>query len=119
MATTKEQRDKAVVLRQAKSSQWVTKAATILGSNVPISKVLDKIDKLVCAVKSLDTKSAECSQSKDRPSILTTVIAPGWGVQVGPVALISLGCTAAASNIDQPGTWDHGWTAWEGRNPGG
>ncbi len=68
MAMTKEQRDKAVVLCQAKSSQLAAKAATTLGSTVPISKVLDKIDKLAHEVKSLNTKSMECSQPKDRPS---------------------------------------------------
>ena len=44
MAMTKEQRDKAVALHQAKSSQWSAKAATTLGLTVPISKVLDTID---------------------------------------------------------------------------
>ena len=50
MAMTKEQRDKAIVLRQAKSSQQVAKVATTSGLTVPISKVLDMIDKLACAV---------------------------------------------------------------------
>ena len=68
MAMTKEQRDKAVVLHQAKSSQRVAKAATTSGSTVPISEVSDKIDKLARAVKSLDTKSAGRSRSKDHPS---------------------------------------------------
>ena len=68
MVMTKEQRDRAKVLCQAKSSQQVAKATTTSGSTVPISKVLDKIDKLAHAVKSLDTKSADHSQSMDRTS---------------------------------------------------
>ena len=40
--------------------------------------------------------------------------APGRGVQVDRVAPISLGRTAAAGNVDGPGTWDHGSTAREG-----
>ena len=68
MAMTKEQRDNAVVLCQAKSSQQAAKAATTTGSTAPISKVTDKIDKLVCTVKLFDTKSVERSRSKDCPS---------------------------------------------------
>ncbi len=68
MAMTKEQRDKAVALRQAKSSQRAAKAAMTLGLTVHISKVSDKIDKLARAVNSLDTKSVECSWPKDHPS---------------------------------------------------
>ena len=61
IAMTKEQRDKAVVLHQAKSSQWAAKAEMTSRSTVPMSKVLDKIDKLACAVTSLNTKIADCS----------------------------------------------------------
>ena len=65
---TNKQRDRAIVLHHAKSLQWVAKAAITLGSTVPMSEVSDKIDKLVCAVKSLNTKSVECSQLTDHMS---------------------------------------------------
>ncbi len=120
MAMTKEQRDKAVALHQAKSFQRAAKVATTLGLTVPISKVLDKIDKLAHAVKSLDTKSAEHSQPKVHPSVLSKVMnAPSLGVQFSCMALISLERTATTINIDGLGTWDQGLTALEGCNPGG
>ena len=65
MAMTKEQRDRAVALCHAKSSQQAAKATTTSGLTVPISKVSDKIDKLAHTVKSLNTKSADCSQPTD------------------------------------------------------
>ena len=68
MAMIKEQRDKAIVLHQAKRSQWVAKVAMTLGSTVPISEVSDKINKSACTVKLLDTKSAECCWPKDHLS---------------------------------------------------
>ncbi len=63
MAMTKEQRDKAVALHQAKSSQQMPKSATTLALTVPISKVSDKIDKLARTVISLDTNSVDCCKS--------------------------------------------------------
>ena len=65
MAMTKEQRDRAVALHQAKSSQREVKVDTTSGSTVPISEVSNKIDKLARTVKSLNTKSADHSQSTD------------------------------------------------------
>ena len=64
-AMTKEQRDKAVELRKAKSSRRAAKAATTSGSNPPLSAVSDKVDKLTRAVKRLKT-SMEDSRSVDR-----------------------------------------------------
>ena len=46
MAMTKEQRDRAIALHQTKSSQRAAKATKTLRSTVPVSKVLDEIDKL-------------------------------------------------------------------------
>lgn len=51
VAITKEQGDKAMVLHQVKSAQRMTKAAMTMGSNISISEVSDKINKLAHAVK--------------------------------------------------------------------
>ncbi len=92
----------------------MTKAAMTMGSNISISEVSEKINKLAHSFNSLDTKSVKCSWSTGYNSG-----SHQHDDQVANIVPISLGHTVDVISIDGPDTLDLGSTALEGHNPEG
>ena len=104
MAMTKEQRDRAMALRQVKSLQHAAKVATTSGLSVPMSEASEKIDKLACTVKSYDTKSADHSESIDHSSGPRQHKNHSWSGSSSHSRGSNQSGTVDALNIDSPGT---------------